>query len=115
MISEAEGCAILTRVFESRGYRIARDVLLAVGGVELTADGWDADARVGFEYMTLEAGDHADLTPAEMVELGERMERGELFLFVIDENRIEVAEDLEWAARAFLDEVARRRGGGERG
>lgn len=115
MISEAEGCAILTRVFESRGYQIARDVLLAVGGVELTADGWDAEARVGFEYMTLEAGDHADLTPAEMAELDEQMERGELFLFVIDENRIEVAADLEWAAQAFLDEVSRRRAGGEGG
>ena len=55
MIKEAEGCSILARVFESRGYRIARDVGLELGDIEFTADGWDAGAKVGFEYMTREA------------------------------------------------------------
>ena len=62
--------------------------------------------------MTHEAGDHLDLTADEIEELGRRMERGELFMFIIDEERIDVPEDLEWAARTFLAEVARRRGGG---
>ena len=109
MIREAEGCAILARVFESRGYRIARDVGLEIGEVEFTADGWDAEAKVGFEYMTREAGDHIDLKPDEVTLLGQRMERGELFLLIIDESRIEIADDLEYAASSFLDEVDRRR------
>ncbi len=110
MIREAEGCSILARVFESRGYRIARDVGLEIGEIEFTADGWDAGARVGFEYMTREAEDPDIYTPEELVSLGRRMERGELFILIIDESRIAVAGDLEYAATSFLDEVDRRRG-----
>jgi len=110
MIREAEGCAILARVFESRGYQITRDVGLEIGEVEFTADGWDAEAKVGFEYMTHEAGDHLDLKPDEVTRLGRRIERGELFLLLIDEARIAIADDLEFAASSFLDEVDRRRG-----
>lgn len=112
MIREDEGCTILHRVFEGRGYRIDRDVRLALGPVSFTADGWDPRARVGFEYMTREAGDHGDLDAAEIAALGAMMERGEVFLFIIDEARIDHGDELEWAAHAFLDEVARRREGG---
>src|SRR5690606_8488194 len=70
MIREDEGCTILHRVFEGRGYRIDRDVRLALGPVSFTADGWDPRARVGFEYMTREAGDHDDLDAAEIAALG---------------------------------------------
>jgi len=115
MISEADGCLILARVFETRGYQITRDIQLILDDVEFTADGWDPAARVGFEYMTREAEDHLDLTPAELVVLGERMERGELFILIIDESRIEAAEDLESAALSFLDEVALRRGEADHG
>lgn len=111
MVREREGCAILTRVFEARGYQIARDVALELPGATFVADGWDAAARVGFEYVTHEAGDRLDLSEDEIEALSAMMERDELYLFVIDEVEIASAGDLEWAAGRFLDEVERRRGG----
>ena len=110
MLDEAAGCDVLARVFAARGFSIQRDVTFSEGDVEFVADGWDPDARVGFEYMTHEAGDRRDLTDDELARLGARMEAGELFFFVIDEMEIATADDLEWAANHFLDEVARRRG-----
>lgn len=111
MLTEVEGCELLTRVFTARGYQIARDVPIDLPGVAFVADGWDANKRVGFEYMTRAAGDHLDLEGPEIAALAAMMERGELAIFVIDEVVIADPAELEWAAGAFLDEVERRRGG----
>jgi hypothetical protein len=111
MLREAEGCDILHAVFRARSYQTRADVAFAEDGVEFDADGWDPEARVGFEYMSSEAGDRHDLRPEELARLAERMDRGELFFFIIDESEVPDAETLRWAAERFLDEVARRRGG----
>ena len=111
MLGELEGCEILHAVFRARGFHTRADVRFAEDSVEFDADGWDPDARVGFEYLSSEAGDHDDLSPDELTRLAARMDRGELFLFVIDEAEVPDAETLQWAAERFLDEVARRRGG----
>ncbi len=110
MLDEDAGCAVLARVFAARGFSIQRNANFSEDGVAFVADGWDAQARVGFEYLTHAAGDRHDLTPEEMATLAARMEAGELFFFVIDEVEIASADDLEWAAHRFLDEVDRRRG-----
>jgi hypothetical protein len=114
MLDEAQGCEVLARVFAARGFRVARDVAFCEGGVQFVADGWDAETRVGFEYLTHAAGDHLDLRPEELAELEARMQRGELFFFVIDETDVGSEADLAWAAERFLDEVKRRQAGGAR-
>jgi hypothetical protein len=110
MLTESQGCQVLQRVFAERGYHVQADVPFREGGVSFDADGWDPVARVGFEYLTSEAGDREDLDAAEMAELDARMGRGELFFFIMDGGLVSTAEDLAWAAHHFLDEVARRRG-----
>jgi hypothetical protein len=109
VLTEAEGCEVLVRVFRERGFSIQLNVPFDEDGVEFNADGWDPDGRVGFEYMTHEAEDHRDLTPDEIAKLIKRMEKSELFFFIIDETDIEDPQVLEWAAHQFLDEVGRRR------
>ncbi|HLV64505.1 MAG TPA: hypothetical protein VKY73_01775 [Polyangiaceae bacterium] len=109
MVSERDGCDALARVFEERGYALARDVPLELEDVQFTADGWDGSARVGFEYLTHAAGDHLDLTEAELARLGAMMERGEISLLLVDEHEVDTVEDLTWAAHRFLDEVERRK------
>lgn len=111
MVREAEGCEILQSVFAARGYPVLRDVAFAEGGVTFDADGWEPAARVGFEYLTSEAGDHEDLTADEMAELAARMDRGELFFLILDAVEVDEPDLLRWAAHQFLDEVERRRGG----
>ena len=108
MLLEEEGCRILADVFAKRGFPVVRDIPFVEAGVSFDIDGWNAERRVGFEYRTSEAGDKDDLTLDELGLLAERMEAGELFIFVIDDTSIESADDLRAYAEAFLDEVERR-------
>jgi hypothetical protein len=109
MLTEARGCQILAEVFADRGHPIARDVAFDDAGVSFVIDGWCAETRVGFEYRTHAAGDKVDLDDEELLRLGEAMEQGLFFIFVIDEDDVGSADDLRLYANAFLDEVERRR------
>ena len=118
-LSEAAGCDLLAKVFRARGYTIARNLQFREYGVEFHVDGWDAKARVGFEYLSSEDDDHDDLSVVEYQALMEQQRRGELSLFVIDEVEPISAADLEEQANEFLDEVeaaraARRSAGGRK-
>jgi hypothetical protein len=118
-LSEAAGCDLLAKVFRARGYAIARNLQFREYGVEFHVDGWDAKARVGFEYLTSEDEDHDDLSLVEYQALMDQQRRGELSLFVLDEVEPISAADLEEQANEFLDEVeaaraARRSAGGRK-
>jgi len=105
-LSETEGCDLLTRVFRARGYTIARNLLFREYGVEFHIDGWDAKARVGFEFLSSEDDDHDDLSLVEYQALWTAQQLGELALFIIDEVEPLSAADLAASANEFLDEVA---------
>jgi hypothetical protein len=107
-VREADGRAVLLRCFEARGLHIEEDVGLHDQGVPVTLDGYDRARRVGYEYITTEAGDREEVTPAVLVELERRMDKGELAVLLIDELDVRDAGDLEAGASAFLDEAARR-------
>ena len=104
-LSEAAGCDLLAKLFRARGYTVARNLQFREYGVEFHVDGWDAKARVGFEYLTSEDEDHDDLSLVEYQALMEQQRRGELSLFVLDEVEPISAADLEEQANEFLDEV----------
>jgi DNA end-binding protein Ku len=108
-LSEAAGCALLARLFRERGYTIRRNVVFREYGVSFHVDGWDAAARVGFEFLSSEKEDHDDLTLREFEKLKDAEARGELFLFIIDEVEPLSAAGLREAAAAFLDDVTRAR------
>lgn len=105
MLNEAQGCAVLSRVFKARGYVIAENVPFSEAGVDFEIDGWDANARVGFEYLTEEAGDHQELDETTLGRLERAMEEGSLFVFLIDESEGLDERALSEAAEAFLDRV----------
>jgi hypothetical protein len=104
-LSETEGCDLLARLFRARGYAIARNLLFREYGVEFHIDGWDAQKRVGFEFLSSEDDDHDDLNLAEYQTLAAAEQRGELALFIIDEVEPLSAADLALQANEFLDEV----------
>jgi len=105
-LSEIEGCDLLARLFKARGYRLARNVVFREYGVTFHIDGWDAAARVGFEFLTSEDDDHDDLTLEGYKTLMAAQQRGDLSLFIIDEVEPLSATDLTAMANDFLDEVA---------
>ncbi len=105
-MKEAEGCALLAARFAKAGFSIARDVAFEIGGSTVHLDGWDAAKKVGFEYITKEAGDDAEFTPEVLHAFEEKMRAGELFVFLVDESASE--SELDAAADAFLAALASR-------
>lgn len=106
LLSETKACDLLARVFRARGYAVVRNVPFREYGVSFHIDGWDAKARVGFEFLSSEDEDHDDLTLAEYQTLMAAQLRGELAVFIVDEVEPLSASDLRGAAEEFLDEVA---------
>ena len=101
-MDEAEGSTVLEAVFRDAGLRVERDHPFTEGGLHVVLDGFDVDRRVGFEFITTEAGDRAEFTPEVIAALEARMQQGELFLLLVDECDIPDADTLRFAARAFL-------------
>lgn len=108
-LSEADGCDLLARVFRARGYAIKRNITFDEQGVRFRIDGWDARARVGFEFLSSEAHDHDELTLGEFKRLMAAQQRGDLAIFVVDESEQLSTADLAAAAGEFLDEFAAAR------
>ena len=71
-------------------------------------DGFDPEKRVGFEYVTTEAGDRDEVTSGLIAALDARMERGDLFVLIVDEEDAPDAIRLNEAAEGFLEELFRR-------
>lgn len=106
LLSETMACDLLARLFRERGYTVSRNIPFREYGVLFHIDGWDAKARVGFEFLTSEDEDHDDLTLEEYKTLMASQQRGELALFIIDEVEPLSVADLKASAEEFLDEVA---------
>ncbi len=105
-LSETKACELIARLFKARGYSIARNLMFHEYGVSFHIDGWDAKARIGFEFLTSEDDDHDDLSLAEYKALMDAQQRGEVSLFIIDEVEPLSAADLTATVHEFLDEVA---------
>jgi len=106
LLSETKACDLLARLFRARGYAIARNISFREYGVSFHIDGWDAKARVGFEFLTSEDEDHDDLTLREYQTLMAAQQRGELALMILDEVEPLSVADLKAMADEFLDEAA---------
>lgn len=50
-VSETEARTLLAERFRAAGYRVRYDVRITGQGFDITVDGYDPDARVGFEYI----------------------------------------------------------------
>ena len=105
-LSELKACDLLTQLFRARGFKIERNVMFREYGVVFHIDGWDAKARVGFEFLTSEDDDHDDLNLEEYKTLMMAQQRGELSLFIMDEVEPASEADLIESVNDFLDELA---------
>jgi hypothetical protein len=110
-VTEAEGCALLLARFTEAGYAVAENFPFHEGDIEVDLDGWDASARVGYEYITREAADDRQFDDATLARFEARMDASELFVLLVDERDAVTASALEGAAKGFLAEVASRRTG----
>ena len=107
-MEERAACAQLKRRFEAAGFRIKENQTFDEDGLWFEVDGYDAARRVGYEYVTAEAGDSWDVDGAVIAQLTERRKRGELFVLVVDEADAPDAASLDQAIDAFLAELPPR-------
>ena len=109
-MTEAEGTALLLTRFTEAGYTMVPNFHFQEDDISVDLDGWDAAARVGYEYITAEAGDARQFDPATLARFEALMTKGELFVLLIDEHEAVTAESLDAAARGFLAALAERKG-----
>jgi len=104
-VEERSACAQLKRRFEAAGFHIQENQRFDEDGVWFEVDGFDAARRVGYEYITKEAGDGWDVDRGVIAQLAERHQRGELHVLVVDETDAPDAAALDRAIDGFLDEL----------
>jgi hypothetical protein len=104
-MTETEGCAVLRGRFEAAGLKIVERFPFDEPGLQLKLDGFDPLRRVGYEYVTTEAGDRAEVTPPVLSALEERNRSGDLKILLVDEADIASPEELAWIADRFLQRV----------
>jgi hypothetical protein len=105
-MTEQSACALLKARFEKAGYAIAENVAFDEDGVAFEVDGFDAAKRVGYEYITDEAGDSWDVDNEVIAKLAARRDAGELFILVVGEAEAPDAAALGRAADLFLGQLA---------
>ena len=107
-LSESEGVRLLREEFVRAGLSIREGAPLEVEGTLLSLDGYDPDRRVGFEFVTQEAGDRKSFGEDTVAALDRKMERGEAYLLLVDELDFADGAELAAAARRFLAELRSR-------
>jgi hypothetical protein len=100
-MNERTGATILKRVFEGRGFTISEDV--PMGDPPVVLDGYDHVAKVGYEWITTEAGDREEFTAEAIAVLEARIAAGELHLLLIDETEALAEAELVLMAERFID------------
>lgn len=105
-LSEAEGREVLKARFEAAGFAIEEDHLLRAAGADVRLDGYDPRARVGYEFITTQAGDRAEFTPAVVAALEAGNRAGAWALLLVDEAEVD-ANTLAFAADRFLQRAGR--------
>ena len=108
-MNEADGTALLHARFTEAGYTIVQNCRFTEGDIDVELDGWDAEKRIGYEYITAEAHDELQFTPATLERFEARMHAGELYVLLIDEHHAVTADSLDAAARGILAEVVKVR------
>ena len=104
-MEERAACAQLKRRFEAAGFHIKENQTFDEGGIRFDIDGYDAARRVGYEYVTKEAGDGWDVDGNVIAKLAERRQRGELHVLVVDEADAPDAASLDLLIDVFLGEL----------
>jgi hypothetical protein len=104
-VEERSACAQLKRRFEAAGFHIKENQRFDEDGVWFEIDGFDAARRVGYEYLTKEAGDGWDVDGNVIAYLAERHDRGELHVLVVDETDAPDAASLDRAIDAFFGDL----------
>jgi len=102
-MDERKACSLLKARFEQGGFHIEENRAFDEAGVQFEIDGYDPERRVGYEYITEEAGDGWDVDGAVIAALDAKRKAGELHVLVVDERDAPDDASLSEAIDAFLE------------
>ena len=105
-MDERNACALLKQRFEAAGFKIEENRPFEEEGVAFEIDGFDPEARVGYEYISAEAGDSWDVDGDVQAALEARRKKGEVHILFVDEAD---AAELGERADAFLAGLAKKK------
>ena len=93
------GRVVLKEAFEAQGYTIVENFWLPVAeGVQVELDGYDPEARVGYEYLTEEDG--IEPGPLDLL-----MRQNHCHIFLIDESLVPDANAMLAAVFEFFRQI----------
>jgi len=101
-MDERAACALLKARFEAAGFQIEENRPFEEAGVQFEIDGYDPARRVGYEYVTEEAGDGWDVDTAVVGKLADAYQRGLVHVLIVDEKDAPDEAALAAHAEAFL-------------
>ena len=104
-MEERAARALLKARFEAAGFQIVENRGFAEAGVQFEIDGYDPVRRVGYEYVSEEAGDSWDVDTVVVGKLDAARKTGDVFILVVDEHDAPDADSLGARADAFLAEL----------
>jgi hypothetical protein len=107
-MEERKACDLLKLRFEEAGFDIEENRTFDEAGVRFDIDGFDTKARVGYEYVTAEAGDGWDVDGDVIAALEARRKKGELYILVVDEADAPDEGALGKKVDTFLAELRER-------
>jgi hypothetical protein len=107
-MTEPDACARLKQRFEAAGFKIAEKHPFDEDGVTFEMDGFDAEKRVGYEFVSVEFGDSWDVDENVKATLAARMDDDELYILVIEEADAPDAAALDEKIDEFLGELEER-------
>ena len=102
-MEERKACAVLKARFERAGFHIEENRAFDEDGVQFEIDGFDPERRVGYEYITEEAGDGWDVDGVVIAALDAKRKAGDLHVLVVDERDAPDDASLSEAIDVFLD------------
>ncbi|MBS2034899.1 hypothetical protein JST97_07920 [bacterium] len=98
MLSETAGRVVLKEAFEAQGYHITENYPFSLGDTLVELDGYDPQARVGYEYLTEEDG--IEPGPLDLL-----MRQKHCHLFLIDESQVDDAQAMLAAVFEFFRRI----------
>jgi len=101
-MDERTACAWLKSRFEAAGLQIEQNLWFEAAGVRFEIDGYDAGRRVGYEYVTQEAGDSWDVDADVIARLAALRDSDAYFILVVSETEAPDLATLQVKAEAFL-------------
>jgi len=102
-MEERKACSLLKARFEQAGFHIEENRAFDEAGVQFEIDGFDPERRVGYEYITEEAGDGWDVDGAVVAALDAKRKAGDLHVLVVDERDAPDDASLSEAIDEFLE------------